>query len=101
MRGADDIVRFGLRAGAEKPTSTKAPTSSSWYDEVEGLRPTVGPWAYRAVRSLRAGGPDAERLKIKGECECCGEVRWDPYFAGLVLVGDGMSSRHRRGVFFV
>ena len=39
MRGADDIVRFGLRAGAEKPTSTKAPTSSSWYDEVEGLVP--------------------------------------------------------------
>ena len=39
MRGADDIVRFGLRAGAEKPTSTKAPMSSSWYDEVEGLVP--------------------------------------------------------------
>ena len=66
-----------------------------------GPRPTVRPGAYREVRSLRAGGPDAERLKIKGECECCGEVRWDPYFAGLVLVGDGMSSRHRRGVFFV
>ena len=39
MRGADDIVRYGLRAGAEKPSKTKAPTSASWYDEVEGLVP--------------------------------------------------------------
>ena len=43
MRGADDIVRFGLRKGAnpDGKAGQPAPISEtrSWYDEVEGLVP--------------------------------------------------------------
>ena len=39
MRGADDVVRYGLRKGGEDKQRAPITETKSWYDEVEGLVP--------------------------------------------------------------